>query len=332
MSRARRPIEVFNLSFLDVVSCGFGAIILLLIIAKVAEPTVIAKQSLELREAIPRLQVQSDRLAEERRGVDTDLASRRQTLADTLAALASLRRERDRLEAEMSDRNQADDTDEIIEAQLSTARQTLTAEMKRLLGTQYQRPDDAAIAGIPVDSEYIVFIIDTSGSMHTMAWPLVLRKVGEVLRVYPRVKGMQVMNDMGDYMFSQYAGRWIPDTPARRRAVISRLASWMPFSNSSPVEGITRAIKQFQAGDKRISIYIFGDDFASGSIEAVLRTVDRINHTDASGKPRVRIHAIGFPTLFALQGDISVNSVRFAALMRALTQRNGGSFVGLNSR
>lgn len=332
MSRARRPIEVFNLSFLDVVSCGFGAIILLLIIAKVAEPTVIAKQSLELREAIPRLQVQSDRLAEERRGVDTDLASRRQTLADTLAALASLRREHDRLEAEMSDRNQADDTDEIIEAQLSTARQTLTAEMKRLLGAQYQRPDDAAIAGIPVDSEYIVFIIDTSGSMHTMAWPLVLRKVGEVLRVYPRVKGMQVMNDMGDYMFSQYAGRWIPDTPARRRAVISRLASWMPFSNSSPVEGITRAIKQFQAGDKRISIYIFGDDFASGSIEAVLRTVDRINHTDASGKPRVRIHAIGFPTLFALQGDISVNSVRFAALMRALTQRNGGSFVGLNSR
>ena len=332
MSRRRRPIEVFNLSFLDVVSCGFGAIILLLIIAKVAEPTVIAKQSLELREAIPRLQVQSDRLAEERRGVDTDLAGRRRALADTLAALASLRREQDRLEAEMTDRNQADETDEIIAAQLSTARQTLTAEMKRLLGTQYRRPDDAAIAGIPVDSEYIVFIIDTSGSMHTMAWPLVLRKVGEVLRVYPRVKGMQVMNDMGDYMFSQYAGRWIPDTPARRQAVISRLASWMPFSNSSPVEGITRAISQFQASDKRISLYIFGDDFSSGSIEAVLRKVDQINHTDASGKPRVRIHAIGFPTLFALQGDISVNSVRFAALMRALTQRNGGSFVGLNSR
>ena len=38
------------------------------------------------------------------------------------------------------------------------------------------------------------------------------------------------------------------------------------------------------------------------------------------------------PTLFALQGDISANSVRFAALMRALAERNGGSFVGLNSR
>ena len=333
MSRRRRPIEVFNLSFLDVVSCGFGAVILLLIIAKVAEPTVIAKQTLELRDAIPQLQQQSDRLAEEKRGVDSRLVSRRQALNATLAALARLRRQQQHLEAQVTDKSEAGKTDEVIEAQLSTARQSLTAEMKRLLGARYQRPiNDATIGGIPVDSEYIVFIIDTSGSMQTMAWPLVLRKVQEVLRVYPHVKGIQVMNDMGDYMFSQFAGRWIPDTPARRQAVIKRLASWAPFSNSSPVEGITRAIRQFEARDKRISLYIFGDDFSRGSIEAVLRTVDRLNHTDASGKPRVRIHAIGFPTLFALQGDISANSVRFAALMRALAERNGGSFVGLNSR
>ena len=38
-SRERRAIDIFNMSFLDVVSCGFGAIILLLVIVKVAEPT-----------------------------------------------------------------------------------------------------------------------------------------------------------------------------------------------------------------------------------------------------------------------------------------------------
>ncbi|MEN8761129.1 MAG: vWA domain-containing protein, partial [Thiogranum sp.] len=184
--------------------------------------------------------------------------------------------------------------------------------------------------GIPVDSEYIIFIIDTSGSMNQNAWPLVLRKVTEVLEIYPQVKGIQVMNDMGDYMFSQYRGRWIKDTPARRKAIVKRLAGWTPFSNSSPVEGIEAAIRRFYASGKRISLYIFGDDFARGSIQAVIETVDKLNRSDKSGKRRVRIHAVGFPVIFA-QGGIPINTVRFAALMRKLAEKNNGSFVGLNS-
>ena len=48
MSRRRRSIDIFNLSFLDVVSCGFGAIILLLVIVKVSEPHVIEKLAVDL--------------------------------------------------------------------------------------------------------------------------------------------------------------------------------------------------------------------------------------------------------------------------------------------
>ena len=49
MSRTRRrSIDIFNLSFLDVVSCGFGAIILLLVISMVLEPLVIEKKSVDL--------------------------------------------------------------------------------------------------------------------------------------------------------------------------------------------------------------------------------------------------------------------------------------------
>ena len=36
---ARRNTETFNISFLDVMSCGFGAIILLLMITKSSAPT-----------------------------------------------------------------------------------------------------------------------------------------------------------------------------------------------------------------------------------------------------------------------------------------------------
>ena len=39
--RARRPVETFSMSFLDVVCCGFGAIILLLVLSKWAEPRII---------------------------------------------------------------------------------------------------------------------------------------------------------------------------------------------------------------------------------------------------------------------------------------------------
>jgi hypothetical protein len=218
----------------------------------------------------------------------------------------------------------------LIEKQLQTARQTLTEEMRRLQRS-FQPPEtDAVIGGVPVDSEYIIFIIDTSGSMQRYAWPLVRRKMEEILAIYPQVKGIQVMNDMGDYMFSQYSGRWIPDSPARRRAILKQLVSWAPFSNSSPVEGITKAVRRFYASDKKISLYVFGDDFSRGSIQDVVDTVDRINRSLRGGERRVRIHAVGFPVLFN-QITAEMNVARFSALMRRLAEDNNGSFVGLNS-
>ncbi len=167
--------------------------------------------------------------------------------------------------------------------------------------------------------------------MFNNAWALAIRKISETLEVYPRVKGIQVMNDMGDYMFSNYAGRWIPDTPARRQAILKRLRTWNPFSNSSPVEGITRAIRTFYAPDKKISLYVFGDEFSGPSIEAVVRQVDAINKEDADGNRLVRIHGVGFPVQLTRAPQYQTTGIRFAALMRILSQRNGGTFVALDS-
>ena len=329
--RPRRSIDIFNMSFLDVVSCGFGAIILLLVIVKVAEPFVLEKIHADLTGLVQRLQEQLKELSGEAEVVNRDLSARREQLSDVRQKLA-------RLQGELSSvhgRYQASRLDlgaqDAIERQLELALQSLSEEQKRLLGASRRRSAaDARIGGVPVDSEYIIFIIDTSGSMQEHAWALVQQKVREVLDIYPRVKGIQVMNDMGDYMFSQYQGRWITDTPARRRAIMKRLAGWTPFSNSSPVEGIEAAIGRFYAADKKISIYVFGDDFSRGSIEAVINTVARLNRSDQKGRRRVRIHAVGFPVLFQY-AEHTASAVRFAALMRKLAETNGGSFVGLNS-
>ena len=167
--------------------------------------------------------------------------------------------------------------------------------------------------------------------MFNYSWPRVQQEVESVLNIYPEVKGIQVMNDMGQYMFSRYRGQWIPDTPSRRKVILDRLRTWNVFSNSSPVEGITQAIRTFYAPDKKISIYVFGDDFQGRSIATVLSTVERINRADEKGNRLVRIHAVGFPTLFLIgQPEAQYTAIRFATLMRELTSRNGGTFVGLN--
>jgi hypothetical protein len=159
-------------------------------------------------------------------------------------------------------------------------------------------------------------------------WANVIQKIAETLDVYPKVKGIQVMNDMGTYLFTQYAGRWIPDSPSRRRIILKQLQSWRAFSNSSPVEGIEKAIRTYHAWDKEISIYVFGDEFSGESAQTVIDRVARLNRPDARSRRRVRIHAVGF-SIETDDQEFRRTSRRFATLMRLLCQQNGGTFVGL---
>ncbi|MGB0712085.1 MAG: VWA domain-containing protein, partial [Gammaproteobacteria bacterium] len=87
---------------------------------------------------------------------------------------------------------------------------------------------------------------------------------------------------------------------------------------------------RFHEPGRRISLYVFGDDFSRGSIQELLDTVESLNAGTSGGERLVRIHAVGYPVLFQLPG-LPINAVRFAALMRSLAEENGGSFVGLNS-
>ncbi len=209
--RARRNVDIFNLSFLDVVSCVFGAIILLLVIVKIAEPHVIEKLSVDLTGLVHRLETELHDIRGQTNVLNRALTEKEEQLSQHRQKLARLQGDLSSVRARYAGARSERDAQQIIEARLETAQQDLSEEMRRLLGADYRRPD-ATIGGIPVDSEYIIFIIDTSGSMNKNAWPLVLRKVTEVLDIYPQVKGIQVMNDMGDYMFTQYRGRWIPLT------------------------------------------------------------------------------------------------------------------------
>jgi hypothetical protein len=332
MRRRKREIQIFSLSFLDVVSCGFGAIILLLVISKFSEPMVIEQMSVDLSGLVVEREEQLHEIRGETHIINRELKTVIEQLSEYEDGLARLLGDLSSIKGQHKASKLEQDAQSLIENQLQTARQSLSEEMKRLQNqTTYHPPaSDSPIGGVPVDSEYIIFIIDTSGSMKNYAWHIVRRKMAEILEIYPHVKGIQVMNDMGDYMFSQYAGRWIPDSKARRRSILKRLASWSPFSNSSPVEGITSAIRRFYSTDRNISLYVLGDDFSRGSIQDVLSEVEKHNKSLRGGQRRVRIHAVGFPVLFT-QPAAGMNVARFSALMRRLAEDNNGSFVGLNS-
>ncbi len=326
MSRKRRGIEEFSVSFLDVICCGFGAIILLLLITKTVEPILLEKSKIDLDGKIAEREKALYEIRGQIKDLNRQVEDAENQLDDNMLLLAALERELSTILGAFSTTVDRSEENQSASAQLAAAKQTLTDEMQRLLGADFRRKTEL-VGGIAVDSEYIIFVIDTSGSMFNAAWSQVLRKVEETLSIYPRVKGIQVMNDMGDYMFSNYAGEWIPDSPARRQAIMKRLQTWNPFSNSSPVEGIQAAISAFYAPDKRIGIYVFGDDFTGRSIESVVDEVDKVNRADESGRRLVRINAVGFPVYLDRP---SGRVYRFAALMRELAYRNDGTFVGLS--
>jgi hypothetical protein len=316
------------MSFLDVICCGFGAIILLLIITKTVQPQIIEASTVKLDGKVAALREQLFEIRGETTVLNRDLNAKQEQLSRYLERIAILRGQLASVKSRHESLNLQTSSDDIISGQLALARQALSDEMERLLGAQHQSKNNL-IGGIPVDSEYIIFVIDTSGSMFSYAWGSMIQEMESILSIYPKVKGIQVLNDMGKYMFSRYRGKWIPDTPGRRKVIMQTLRSWNVFSNSSPVEGITHAIRTFADPDKKISIYVLGDEFTGESIADVVDTVDRFNREDAQGNRLVRIHAVGFPTQFIRPPHLQTTGIRFAALMRELTNRNGGAFVGL---
>lgn len=329
MKKKRRENEAFSISFLDVITCGFGAIILLLLIARTGDSPILESAVESMHGIVRELQVQLFEIRGEARILNRDLDARHEQRSEWEQRVARLQAELAQEELRYNSVRDDSAIGAIIKGEFELALQQLTEEMKRLLA-QKDRVRTDLIGGIPVDSEYVIFIIDTSGSMINYHWEDMIEQLITTLDVYPRLKGIQIMSDMGEYLFSQYRRTWIPDTEGRRKVIIRTLRNWRVFSNSSPVEGITRAIRAFYDPGKKISIYVYGDEFTGPSIREVLDTVERINPKDKDGNTQVRIHAVGFPAPSSAGEHFLLTNKRYASLMRQLTHENGGAYVGLN--
>jgi hypothetical protein len=320
----RRNVEVFSLSFLDCICCGFGAIILLLVLTDYQRPAKIEASRVNLQAQLRDLQQQLQVIRGESDDLERQLQGRIENLQRERHKLEHLSGDLSSIQGQYSASQQEASVTNTIESELVAAKQKLSAEMLRVLKDHASRPATEAIAGIPIDSEYIIFIIDTSASMTTNHWDVNLAIVDEILGLYPHVKGLQVMNDQGTYMFTGTKGRWLEDTPEQRAEIRTRARHWHAFSQSNPVPGMEEAIRTYWAADKRVSAFVLGDEFTGDSIQAALDSIGTLNKPDANGRRPVRIHAIGFPEG---PGMSPFTNIRFAALMRLVAEQNNGTFV-----
>jgi len=318
MNSRRTPADIFNLSFLDVITCAFGAIIMLLLITRTGGNN--PGNSKMARQQLARLDAREQQI--------NDLSRQLKILNQRLQGELNTNRDLRKL--------QSDNIRKLTAAAQKSAQFTRDNKGLELvrqsleISSALKNNSPKAIAdigGIPVDSDYVIFIIDTSGSM-TLIWPEVMREIKNVLSIQPHIRGFQIMSDNGGYLMDSYAGQWISDSPAMRNNVISLMENWSAYSNSSPVEGLEKALRVYGHNGDKISIYVFGDDFTGNSFDKVVNSVARMNTDKATGKPLVKIDAIGFIHSGNLDRRLRTER-KFSILMREITRRNGGAFVAL---
>jgi len=316
MKKKKRDFDIFNLSFLDIISCGFGAVVLLVLISKTDISPIedIEGDAKALLEQVLSLESTNSVLNDELLAAEDAAASKRLLLGRLESLSTDADQQKQTVEQQIS---QLEDDVAGLEAVQESLERLKTSN----LSTRTTEVRDDEVGGIPVDSDYVIFIVDTSGSMLEI-WDRVTKEVENIINIHPKIKGFQILNDNGTHILSAYEGKWIPDTPQRRSSVIKLFRTWKSASNSSPVEGLEVALKRYVNPNTKVSIYIFGDDYSGSSYDPVINALSNLNTNKITGAPLARVHGVGFISNYT--------TGRYAILMREVARRNNGTFIALS--
>lgn len=307
----------FSQSFLDVIACAFGAVVLLVLILPIGKPeqTQIAPAEYDitsLEEELVHIQSTSESLSSSHRALLSEL----EMLENSIASMTSESENRDMRLAE-------------LEASLQT-KLSINEELRLKLDEQKKVGQHSVAAqptlenqvfGIPVDSDYVIFVVDTSGSMQEISVK-VANVVRNILSAYPELSGIQVISDQGERILGVSSGLWIQDSRRSRALITSQLKNWKPYSNSSPIEGVQVAMESYVRNGQKTAVIILGDDYTGSNFDVFLRRIELIITQKGIDEDNLRVHAIGFEN-----ERLSQFPERFGMLMRALTYRYNGFYL-----
>ncbi|GGW81514.1 VWA domain-containing protein [Alteromonas halophila] len=310
--RQRAPVEIFNIAFLDIISCAFGAVVMLVLLAKNGDE--------EMQRGPGNLSTLIEQVLKAQQHVETlkgALFDKQNELAAAKRETASVTAQQQNLESSIPRAQQT--LQQLTDKAASLRQQIRSATAMLNTPSSTDTPDDD-VGGIPTDAEYVVFVIDNSGSMSGRGWGNVISVVNDILKNHPKMKGFQIMAADGGYMFSSKAGQWLSDRASMRQTAMSAMSGFKGGA-SEPEKGIIRAVDTYKNTPGTVSLYVFGDDYRPANLDNIVKAITDKNR-GADGKPVIRIHGIGFSRS---NGDAE----RFAAFMQAVAKRNRGAFVGL---
>ncbi len=156
----RRRSDSFNLAFLDVMSCGLGAVLLIFMLIKFNAETSIPSDEIE------RLQGELEALQEQERRASADFTAKQATVQQQERAIASLQGEIEELTEQAEDSAQALEEGQIQIADLEksvmgAAPPEQAPDPVRLSGTT----EETYLIGLRVEGRRIGILLDHSASM-----------------------------------------------------------------------------------------------------------------------------------------------------------------------
>ena len=319
MSRQEREESGNSLSFLDVIACAFGAIVLLVLILPIGQfaipaPAVSAANLGLLLFDVETATTKTDDLQEA-------VALNQQILDDLNAQDLSAAEQVQRIQALIA-------TIEEEKQRVTSRTESLEAATSLLQASTSEAQETKTIAsefgGIPIDSEYVVFVIDTSSSMQSLQ-RRVANLMNDLLNMYPDLKGIQMMTDQGTYVTGRRG--WLRDTPQTRQALLRgfQTATW--GSRSNPVNGIRKAVSDLYQEESNMALVVVGDDLAGGWSPNLIDFIDQKVAQGDNAQNQFRIHGILLPN----DGLMTANACGFTKMMRAFTTQYDGAFVALEN-
>lgn len=313
MSKQRKISELFSMSFLDIMACGFGALVLILLISEFQESEV--KQVENNADIFLEAQ-------EEKAKKIIKVESLDRLMSSNIEDLISARQRLDVLKIELEKKS-------FISAKLNDlASDTDFQISKQRLKSLSAPMEQKEASGIKLDSRYLVFIIDTSGSMEP--WVKIVQEIDNLIQTFPDLEGYMVMNDNGSIFHG--GDPWLNPTKTNRSASIGILrANRAKYGSlSNPIVGLKKVIRVWGDKYKDLGVFIMGDDILdqTSRIETISQEVLKLN-TDLSGKTKVRVNAVGFLTSRANISQQQGNK-NYLMLMRELTEQSGGAMVVVN--
>jgi Skp family chaperone for outer membrane proteins len=178
MNVKRRSFSLFNLSFIDIMFCGFGAVVLLVLIINASERTENTSRQVANRDHAARLWLELETAAELRTELQEQLRSARLQRATEEDNLLALAREIDSRQADYDTLRQRNQREKEDLSRLQHELVALDTEKQQRLADLRQRDDEQPrtlqfvgegnrqyLTGLKLDGDHVLILLDSSASM-----------------------------------------------------------------------------------------------------------------------------------------------------------------------